>query len=299
MSPQSRVPFLSEITTSCLGGDYGGSSCNACSSSHLSVAEIARAAEASYTIHAIRSSASDVETPRDMPTSLGKRGSDFISSTESSSQPEPFLSSYGSAFLSGIFADIAEASEQTGDDEPLGHRDSSFSSFEPFTKKGRTTNSTSVRGQAKSLLQLDSHVEGEINSAASPTVVSPRPNSASLKIHLFNDQVRELQNLAFPSLPGLPVTVSSSSCTTATVGLVVTPRDEETDQDQDSFGWFVATDDDEDEETVPASMFLPHAKPSTLAFQAAAAPKASESVEIEVQQALAADTIDDVLGDLF
>jgi hypothetical protein len=231
-----------------------------------------------------------------LPSSLGKRGPDFISSTESPSEPEPFLSSYGSAFLSGIFADIAEASEQVGDDAPLGHYDSSFSTFEPFTKKGRTTNSISVRGHEKTLLQLDSHVEGE---ASSPIVVSPRPHSASLKIHLFNDQVRELQNLAFPSLPGLPVTVSSSSCTTATVGLVVTPRDEETDQDQDSFGWFVATDDDDNHENLPASMFLPHTKPSILAFQAAAAPKASESVDIEVQQALAADTIDDVLGDLF
>lgn len=292
MSPQFRVPFLSEITTSCPGGDYGGSSCNACSSSHFSVAEITRASKASNIIHTIRGSASDVETPRDTPTSLGKRTSDFISSTDSPSQPEPFLSSYGSAFLSGIFADIAEASEQAGDDAPLGYHESSFSSFEPLTKKGRT-------GHAKSLFQLDSRAEGGVTSASSPTVVSPRPNSSPLKINLFNEQVRELQNLAFPSLPGLPVTVSSSSCTTATIGLVVTPRDEETDHDQDSFGWFVATDDDDHEETVPASMFLPHTKPSILAFQAAAAPKASESVEIEVQQALAADTIDDVLGDLF
>eukprot|EP00804_Cyclotella_cryptica_P008677 CCRYP_020841-RA/>CCRYP_020841-RA protein AED:0.41 eAED:0.42 QI:0/0/0/1/0/0/2/0/104 len=102
-------------------------------------------------------------------------------------------------------------------------------------------------------------------------------------------KVRELQNLAFPSLLAslllfhlhlapLRLLVLSTKIRSAGLSQQMTMKTKK---------------------TVPASMFLPHAKPSTLAFQAAAAPKASESVEIEVQQALAADTIDDVLGDLF
>ena len=81
------------------------------------------------------------------------------------------------------------------------------------------------------------------------------------------------------------------------------------DQDSHSYGWFVNTDDaedgttDEDQEKSFSSMFLPDAKPD-LAFTAAASESASPlasagNQDLEVQQALAADTIDDVLGDLF
>lgn len=73
-------------------------------------------------------------------------------------------------------------------------------------------------------------------------------------------------------------------------------------EDSPSFGWFVFTDVDETDslnqsETFVASTFLPDSKPD-LAFKIATAPSA-EDQEIVVQQALAADTIDDVLGDLF
>lgn len=73
-------------------------------------------------------------------------------------------------------------------------------------------------------------------------------------------------------------------------------------EDSPSFGWFVFTDFDEGDtpnqsETFVAGTFLPDSKPY-LAFMMATAPSA-EDQELVVQQALAADTIDDVLGDLF
>lgn len=249
---------------------------------------IAWDAEASIAVHKIMDSSSDVDT--DVASSvLGKRGSELISSTESAASSQPFLSSYGSAFLSGIFADIAEA--HTGDDESVG-QDSSSPSFERLPKKSRPSNPAFAH--KKSFMALD-------KVGAAP-IVSPRSHKSTIKIELFNDQVRELQRLAFPSLPGIPAAVSSSSCTTVTLGAVVTPRDGEAEQDQDSFGWFVATDDDgsSNDEAATAPMFLPHPKPS-LAFQVpiATAPLIKENVDVEVQQALAADTIDDVLGDLF
>ncbi|KAL7513855.1 hypothetical protein ACHAXN_012484 [Cyclotella atomus] len=281
MSPQFRAP-VSEITTSC----PISTSDNVCPSS-LSVAWDA----AESAVHTIRDSGS-VDT-NVAGSILGKRGSELISSSESTStaSSQPFLSSYGSAFLSGIFADIAEA--QTDDEEPYG-QDSSHR----LPKKSRQSNP--AFNHKKSFMSLDKIEGGASYTLASPSVISPRSHNSTIKIEIFNDQVRALQNLAFPSLPGLPTSVSSSSCTTATIGAVVTPRDGESDQD--SFGWFVATDDDDasNPEDTPAPMFLPLAKPD-LAFQApsAAVAPTKENVDVEVQQALAADTIDDVLGDLF
>lgn len=262
-----------------------------------------------------------------------KRSSSCISSTSTpKNEHQPFLSSYGSAFLSGIFADIAHAST---DEDPNGHSatashqencDMEMTNAhstdaaninEPSLKKARTTASTSFGRQPKSCRALAGLAEGAISEVSSPSVVSPRPNtSTTLKIQLsFNDQVRELQGMAFPSLPQIPVTVSSSSCSAASAtrqsSSVVTPRDEDVmvgkmneDQDQsESYGWFVNMDEDEadtaDQSGVAStSMFLPDTKPADLAFNAITAPSA-ENQDLEVQQALAADTIDDVLGDLF
>lgn len=242
-----------------------------------------------------------------------KRSAECISTPKN----QPFLSSYGSAFLSGIFADIADAASE---DQPTASQDASHDptahdsvcSHEPSPKKARTTASTSFGRQPKSYTALAGLAEGACSEALSPSVVSPRPNTSTLKIQLFNDQVRELQDMAFPSLPQIPITVSSSSCSSASRE-VVTPRDADVsmesgdgnmgdEQDGSSYGWFVSTDDDvadaaEQNETSAASMFLPDTKPD-LAFQAFSAPSAGDQ-DLEVQQALAADTIDDVLGDLF
>jgi len=228
---------------------------------------------------------------------------------------QPFLSSYGSAFLSGIFADIAQA----GDDQPENDPASSHGGAnhaatsnahvnvcEPFHKKLRTTASTSFGRQPKSYTALTGLVEGAVSEVSSPSVVSPRPNSSTTPIQPFNDQVRELQDMAFPSLPQIPITVSSSSCSTASQN-PFSSHDFNCGEDSQgvhggsSYGWFVATDGDEaastDHDEPATSMFLPDTKPD-LAFKALAAPNAGHQ-DIEVQQALAADTIDDVLGDLF
>ena len=271
MSPQSRAPF-SEITTSCPDGSPG----NVCSlnlSSSWDDAEVS-----SSSVHKITDMSSvNARCPSGV---LGKRGSDLISSNGSSAYSQPFLSSYGSAFLSGIFADIAEVNQ--GDD-------------------AESDDSDRLRKKSKKSCRGLNTMGGEaVLTLPSSSIISPRSHKSTIKIELFNDQDHQLQNLAFPTLPGLPAAVSSSSCTTATTGVVVTPRDTELEQDQESFGWFVATDDDgasADEATSPPS-FLPVPKPN-LAFQATEATAPSTEDDTEVQQALAADTIDDVLGDLF
>jgi hypothetical protein len=340
MSPQSRATISANTTFPSVSGDDESSTwpCNACSSPS-SVAEIAWAANAAFALHKIEGSASsDVNPLLELPSLPKKRASALISSsskqsleptsstTNSAIHPsQPFLSSYGSAFLSGIFADIAEsgeedspAMEEGGEGLSAGYYEDDTNtnasiSLEPRPKKSRTNPSSTFGGHLKSYKALAGLTEGadsSVNATAmelSPSVVSPRPNisSTAIKIQLFNDQVRELQDLAFPSLPRLPVTVSSSSFSSSdAVGAVVTPRQEDaSSSDPDQYGWFVSMDDDEgssDDETSPP-MFLPNTKPD-LAFKAMVAPrppKPEENQDIEVQQALAADTIDDVLGDLF
>lgn len=185
---------------------------------------------------------------------------------------------------------------------------------EPCLKKPRTTASTSFGRQPKSCRALAGLSEGAISEVSSPSVVSPRLNTSTSTLKIqgpFNDQVRELQDMAFPSLPQIPVTVSSSSCSTASSknsSTPATPHESDDamvgkmneDQDQsESYGWFVNMDEDEaEDQSGVASMFLPDTKPEDLAFNAITAPSA-ENQDLEVQQALAADTIDDVLGDLF
>lgn len=304
MSPQSRAaahaPFPSRDD---------GSAGNPCPGTS-SVAEIARAADMEYALHKIESESSattassllhpDPATGAHAPHQQSrKRSSVRISS---SPKNEPFLSSYGSAFLSGIFADINQAPDGSSEDGADPH------DGEPCHKKARSAATTSFGRQPKSTLALSGLADGAGSEASSPTVVSPRPNaSTTLNVLRFKNQVRELQDMAFPSLPQLPNLVSSSSSATA-FPASFSPRaldaggEGDAGQDSPSYGWFVSTDDDEaaddtDRKEPSAPTFLPDTKPD-LTFKTAPASGAGEE-DLEVQQALAADTIDDVLGDLF
>lgn len=306
MSPQSRAAAATENTT--LSSRDDGWSGNPCSGTS-SVADIARAANMEYALHKIESESSATPAnPLVHQAGVARKRSSVRIST--SPKNEPFLSSYGSAFLSGIFSDIAQSPPEDetmldSANSPDGECPASDTTNEPCQKKARTTASTSFGRQ--SCMAMAGLVEGAVSEVLSPSVVSPRPNTSTHKIDLFNDQVRELQDMAFPSLPQIPIAVSSSSCSSASHS-VATLREEVAvggsnleDQDpSESYGWFVSMDDDiADPQNEPSSapMFLPDAKPD-LAFNAITAPSAGNQ-DLEVQQALAADTIDDVLGDLF
>lgn len=311
MSLQSRATITK--TTTFARSDDGGSG-NPCPGAS-SVVEIARAANIEYSLHKIESESNSARTksPGHHHVLSRKRSSARISLSPKS---QPFLSSYGSAFLSGIFADIAEASDDQPQHGPAvapygavpaaESADSGHS--EPRHKKARSTAATSFGRQPKSHMALAGLTEGAFSKVSSASVVSPRPNTSTLKIKDFNDQVRELQDMAFPSLPQLPITVSSSSCSSASWQALapqtwsVGETTNSGEQDSPSYGWFVSTDADEADTangmvTANAPTFLPDTEPA-LAFRALTAPDVGNE-DLEVQQALAADTIDDVLGDLF
>lgn len=311
MSLQSRATITKTATFA--SSDDGGSG-NLCPGAS-SVAEIAHAANIEYSLHKIESESSATRTnPPGHQTALSRKRSSARIALFPKSQP--FLSSYGSAFLSGIFADIAEASDDQSQHGPAvaqygavpaaGSADSSDS--EPRRKKARSTAVTSFGRQPNSHMASAGLSEGAFSEVSSASVVSLRPNTSTPKIQDFNDQVRELQDMAFPSLPQIPITVSSSSCSAASwqasapqpwsVGEIKTSEE----QDSLSYGWFVSTDADESDTademvTTTTPTFLPGTEPG-LAFKTLTAPDAGNE-DLVVQQALAADTIDDVLGDLF
>ena len=118
--------------------------------------------------------------------------------------------------------------------------------------------------------------------------------------------------MAFPSLPQIPNTISSSSfssynLTAPSLSRDVSQASISSDMDQDSsdsdFGWFVSTDDDADSALIKERAMSVSTAPAfdDLAFKArpAVGAVAEPPQDTEVQQALAADTIDDVLGDFF
>jgi len=210
----------------------------------------------------------------------------------SSTDWQPLPSSHGSALPSCVLAGNACPWNSL---LQLGPRDArekvastASSGSEPRDNKARTPALISSR-QPKSHVSLVSLV-GEVASEAAPP---------SAKI--CHDPVRQVQDTAFPTLPHFPTTVSSSSFPDPSCSMTEGGADVD-GEDSPSFGWFVSTDVDETDtlnqsETFVAATFLPDSIPD-LAFKMTTAPSA-EDQEIVVQQALAADTIDDVLGDLF
>lgn len=315
MSPQFRATTTQNTTSTSAKGD--GEPCNSCSVA-LSVAELAKAADMSFALHKIESDSSAEWTPLNpllsQDSSVAQAYSRKRSCNQISTQDPnpPFLSSYGSAFLSGIFADIAQAS-----DEKPGA--SELNSDEPHNKKSRTMPSALTLGRpSKSFKALAGLTEGTdkvapaVETPAVPFVVSPRFNQSTTNIHHLKDQVRELQGMAFPSLPQIPNTVSSSSFSSSNLTAPSLSRGASqasiaSEMDQDStdsdFGWFISTDDDAESALIKERAMSVSTAPAfeDLAFKAKSTSGAAVEPpqDTEVQQALAADTIDDVLGDFF
>lgn len=326
MSPQLRATTKNTTLTFACGD---GQPCNSCSVAMYVAAELDMAADMSSVLHKIESESSTEESLSEtilatipnnrnpllsqddtsclQAASARKRHCAEISS-EDPTEP-PSLLSYGSAFLSGIFADIAQASGETGafNFEPNHKRSRIMNARLSFGRQSKSFDAASLAGRPS---------EGADSEALMPSVVvSPRSNEPnSNNIHHFRDPVRELQDMAFPSLPHIPedtLSSSSSSFTSILMAASVTCRGnkcsnvtEVLDKDSPSeyYGWFVSTDDDDvisalvKERAMSASTGLAF----DLAFKVRPASRAEGAVqETEVQQALAADMIDDVLGDFF
>lgn len=257
------------------------------------------------------------------------------------------IASYNSAFLSGLFADVAKATESS--EESPAETDTTTAtspSFEPSeeaedprldptlpVKRSRVSLTKSLSRSAKSYKNLaltealSTIGVNMFHATEQPSEVSPSHSSSMNRINSLHFQLNcisskpELVNRVSPTsvkevvdlknrvvdiidlaFPHLPATVSDSSCEKQDL----TPKSDRQVSDwetstKESYGWFVDLDasDEDDQDRCDASDPYARSSSSDLAFTAPTAPKRMSNYEAEVEWAKAADTVDDVLGDLF
>ena len=206
------------------------------------------------------------------------------------------MASYNSAFLENLFEDIAaSSSEEESNKDMLQDVGSSVEtpllsmavpSNHNLYKRRRVSTNKSLGRCTKSLANLASLTDfGSKNKSSGlltgfPTTTKPKPQK------------------------DLPATVSASYSFTLDLALIKQDRikqDKEEKSQQDDFGWFVDTDD-QDEHGVRAYVSEDFGGKADvpLAFSAATAPRVdTRDLQAEVDWAQAADTVDEVLGDFF
>lgn len=225
------------------------------------------------------------------------------------------LHAVNSAFLSNLFADVANVEES--DDEsssPMSTNASSedsdivgFVEARPV-KKSRLSMSRSISRCGKSFKNLGDAVKQDSPTGVmdlSPSSVDTAPRVPSLnrvdslhfQLNCVSDDPQSAATAGELAFPHLPATVSNTSCNTLTRNLSDLQSSLAENPEKDSYGWFVVVD--EATSASPRETANPYAKSATdLAFVAPTAPNA-DNQDAEVEWAKAADTVDDVLGDFF
>ncbi len=234
------------------------------------------------------------------------------------------LESVNSAFLSGLFADVAKVAESPSED-PVSHQtkkirtsksiarcDRSFAFLKKALNDGSSFDESCANSNTASTNSLQYQLDCVTSFSPSSTATSKSADTSSATGVVF---------------PNLPATISNSSCgnsmnssssrhpasspiptLTHVISDLQSSNTEKTSQTvgNDTYGWFVEM---EDETTMtnavptPAStsclpLVDPYFAPKDLAFTAQVAPK-SENYDAELEWATAADTVDDVLGCFF
>ena len=237
------------------------------------------------------------------------------------------LSSYNSAFLCGLFADVASF-KNSPEEETSSQDPSTTSVMQRSVKRRRVGKSlsrcprsfvalpqiTSPTG-AMDLFEEDSKICHRVDhvDVASDESVESEINvvSTSSRSRLYDDSSHSqggspkalktvVDHVGDIILPSLPSTVSDSSYQTeltrnsSDLQLSTT---EMPSSSKDSYGWFVAMEEDDGLREEPVDPYMSRSS-SQLAFQAPTAPNAAVQ-DAEVEWAKAADTVDDVLGDFF
>lgn len=214
------------------------------------------------------------------------------------------LSSYNSAFLTGLFADVAKANDNITEENNVAEDEADLRLCHSISlKRVRVSMTKSVSRYGRSCKNLMDLIDNE--SLAKPS----KPAKCSVeRLDSLHYQLNELDgavtsptsvmsvmDIGKKAFPNMPTAVSESSCHQD-----LTQKDDKAmstseTSPKESYGWFVEMDDDEkyhDE-------IDPYTNASAdLAFQAPTAPKRNH-LEEELEWAKAADTVDDVLGDFF
>lgn len=238
-----------------------------------------------------------------------------------SDRPKAMLSTVNSAFLSGLFADVAKVH--------VDFQDNSNEDSDPRnnhnlpSKKSRISMTKVMSRCGKSMICFNDALVSPASSPENTTnlfaVLSyPTARSAELKrkdsllfqLHCVSSSsstessiapsTKTILDAATLEFPHLPATISATSCNTLTRNQSDLQSSTAEKSQKESYGWFVEMDEEDD--NVPASTTIePNVFSSMveLAFRAHTSPKAVKNHDAEVEWAKAADTVDDVLGDFF
>lgn len=242
------------------------------------------------------STAADVPIPR---ISLRKRKAD------SDGGVPICLTSVNSAFLDGLFADVAEIRDPS---TPCPKKVTSLK--DSPSKKSRASMSYPENRGDKSFKTLGEFIFPSCHNL-SPTHVNQTLNASNSnltqQIALANRSKSYKTSQAKTTLDCLGTTTSSesshrllpavslSSCNTLTRTKSDLQSSLTENEDKDTYGWFIEMDDQEKNERDP---YRESVHSSYLAYTTQTAPEAA-NFDAEVEWAKAADTVDSVLGDFF
>lgn len=229
-----------------------------------------------------------------------------------------------SEFLSNLLDDVAKSAKIQQDSNKGSKRSTIATGPEDSPSKRRRTSSETASDppafldllwEESWITSLD-HLDPKSRAAAAsffgPAVAAPRRAEPAAPSRRSAADVK--RPAAAAPKAKIPATVSQSfedliedaAVPTAAAATAVIHHHASVHEEEDHFGWFVEMDeDDEDDDAMKKGDDIHHSHQSTkssresLAFQAPTAPKACPSHDAQVQWAMAADTIDDVLGDFF
>ena len=314
MSHQSPLSVLTSSLTSCQG--------LGCSN-----AEIAQAADASFSLD-VGQTPEPVPNPLDTSSSKSKHRFQ-LKKRKVSLETVTFddeTSNFKADFLSGIFDDKAKAQDNENPQAPKGSSSRLLNkSLEgsgsrkkarlmprTMTNCGRSfknlvdINSGEVQGDSQTHTIAAENPNSCFSQFTSSHQVTPTTIEASPHDNFHNaanivDQVFT-SDLIFPKLPA---TISQSSCSSN--NLTQTSMQaaqvfenpiliEGESKEKDCYGWFVEMEPDDSkggERSTSTDVY----KKSDLSFSAMTAPKKDVQHDADAQWAKAADTVDDVIGD--
>jgi hypothetical protein len=248
-----------------------------------------------------------------------------------SDRPKAMLSTVNSAFLSGLFADVAKTQVEfeNADSQDISPEDSDPRTNQSLPAKKSRVSMTKARGRScKSMMSLRDALVSPPSSPdppsrdtvnlfdvlsfpATPVSDMERKDSLLFQLHCVSSSssnessvapsTKMILDAATLEFPHLPATISATSCNTLTRNSSDLQSSTTEKSQKESYGWFVEMDEEEENVHVPTSTTTaPYVSTSVgeLTFKAPTASKASNH-DAEVEWAKAADTVDDVLGDFF
>lgn len=234
------------------------------------------------------------------------------------------MSSYNSAFLDDLFADVARVAQSDDEENPAEDASSTTEEDMRFdltlpVKRSRVSLTKSFSRCARSYKNLAVEVSSpggvdsfpfdatSVSKTCSPSM--ERMDSLHFQLNCVDPSrspksVKSVVDIIDSAFPHLPATVSDSSCSkqqdlTQLPDQPVSESETSSDSPKESYGWFVDLDTSDDDEEVVTDAYGRSASSTDLAFTAPTAPKRASNYDAEVEWAKAADTIDDVLGDFF